>query len=707
MKETTKTTCFVAAAAVLGLVALVNSQLSQPSGGADSTRVGQAFYEAFDSTESARALKVAAVDAESGTPVQFSVENVDGLWRIPSHFNYPAEAAARIAETTSSVLGLKREALVGRGKDEFEKFGVIDPLAEDLDDPDNAGKRLTLRDKNDDIIADYIIGKRIEPDGPSSPGDDVFEQRNAKPDYFLRRADENETYRVAMDVDLTTEFSDWIDPDLLRVNRPEVTRIAINNYEVREQGADQFGVSRLVMNQKDKFVIDRETAGDPWKVDGMDEAKEEAQDDRIGEILGVLDELKIVGVRPKFKYNDKILLTPDLKLADLPELKDDPEKQGLAIRSLQRDLMEKGFNFGGTQQNLELVSENGELSMGTADGVLYRLHVGGEAKTEDKAIKVGGEPEEETESGDDDPAAAKGDDADRFLFVRVQFDESLLGGPPVKPVAPVKPEQPDGYLPDVEGEEENPDTMKNDKDAGDAESDADADTQNDEDSKSDDKPQRDPSFIEYEEALVMYEAAQNEYELGLTRFEQDKKDFAEKVENGKKKVKELNERFGDWYYVVAGDNLQTIQSQRTDVLKIKAPPAPPAGAPMGIPGVMPAQPNTGFPNLDGLKPSGKSMPKPADEAKSDEAKSDEAKPNDPKSGDAAEQPKSTEPKEKDGAKQAVEEKTESKTEGKTEESSPAEKGTDEPDNAGDAEPSGDDKPAESSTPEKSDDDSGT
>ena len=157
MKETTKTICFVVTAGVLGLGAFVNSALNQPRSSAETSTIGTAFYEGFTSTESARALNVAAVDPESGSPLQFSVENVDGLWRIPSQFNYPAEAAARIAETTSSVLGLERQALVGRDKDEFEKFGVIDPLAEDLDDPENAGKRLTLRDKDEEVIADYII----------------------------------------------------------------------------------------------------------------------------------------------------------------------------------------------------------------------------------------------------------------------------------------------------------------------------------------------------------------------------------------------------------------------------------------------------------------------------------------------------------------------------------------------------------------------
>ena len=63
-------------------------------------------------------------------------------------------------------MGLDKEALVGMGESEFEKFGVVDPLSDDLEDPEAAGKRITLNDENGDVLVDYILGKEIEDVGP-------------------------------------------------------------------------------------------------------------------------------------------------------------------------------------------------------------------------------------------------------------------------------------------------------------------------------------------------------------------------------------------------------------------------------------------------------------------------------------------------------------------------------------------------------------
>jgi len=219
MQESTKTICFVLTAAVLGLAAMGNAWMSQPSALAESEFVGKEFFPDFVTTESARSLEVSAIDPETGSLKRFGVKSDGDLWRIPTHYDYPAEAAARIAQTSASVMGLKAEAIVGMGESEFEKFGVVDPLSDDLEDPETAGKRITLLDENGDALVDYIIGKEIEDAVPTRGGDEFEMQNNAK-DFYIRKAEDSQTFRVALDIDLSTRFADWIDPDLLRINRP-------------------------------------------------------------------------------------------------------------------------------------------------------------------------------------------------------------------------------------------------------------------------------------------------------------------------------------------------------------------------------------------------------------------------------------------------------------------------------------------------------
>lgn len=559
MQESTKTICFVVTAAVLGLAAVGNAVMNQPGESESSKLLGTPFYPDFTSTEAARSLEVSAVDPETGTLKRFGVESDGDLWRIPTHFNYPAEGAARIAQTSASVLGLERQALAGMGESEFEKFGVVDPLSDDLEDPETAGKRVTLKDENGDALVDYIIGNEIEDAVPTRGGDEFDIETDAK-EFYIRRADDSQTFRVSLNIDLSTKFSDWIDPDLLRINRPDVTQISINNYKIEERGAGAFGAPELFKDQGDQLVLSRPSAAEKWTMEGISEITETIQTDRVNEILGVLDEMQIVGVRPKFKFEGQQILTSDLKLADIPEMKSDPKKASRAIQALQRDLMDKGFNFGGTQQNLELVSENGELEFGTSKGLRYRLHIGEAVADEDDTIEIGSK---ETESEPKDPATESdgtADDSNRFLFLRVNFDESLLGERPVEPKLPEAPVKPEGYKPAKEEEKKEEPT----EGESDDKTEADADVESE-----DEKPaERKPEFIAYEEALKAVEKAKLEHETNLTRFNQENEAFDEKIEKGKKLVDELNQRFGDWFYVISASNLKTLQSKREDVVKL-------------------------------------------------------------------------------------------------------------------------------------------
>lgn len=637
MQESKKTICFVACAGVLGIAALVNAYINQPGGSDAASVVGEAFYPEFTSTEEARSLEVAAVDPDTGSLKRFAVKSDGNLWRIPTHFDYPAEAAARIAQTSASVMGLEKEAIVGMGESEFEKFGVVDPLSDDLEDPETAGRRVTINDENGDALVDYIIGKEIEDNVPTRQGNEFDLEQQTK-DFYIRKADDSKTFRVSLDIDLSTRFSDWIDPDLLRVNRAEITKIDINNYKLEERGQGLFGTTQLFKVQGDDLQLNRPSPAEPWALTGLNDESEEVSTDRINDILGVLEEIKIVGVRPKFKFEGKQLLNADLTIADIPELKKNPENANAALQALQQDLMDKGFNFGGTQEQLELVSESGELEFGTSKGLLYRLHIGSAAESQDTTIEIGSEGDDE----DQDEESTDQDDANRYMFVRVAFDESLLGDRPEEPILPVKPEEPEGYEAAKPVETKPEETDSADK----TEEGAEAEEKTDSEAKPE-KEERKPEFIAYEEAISEWESAKSEHEINLTRFKQDVEAFEEKIEEGKELVEELNQRFGDWFYVISASNLSTIQSTREDLVSAKDAPTAPGG-----PGTMPpVTPDISFPKIDGTP----TFDKP-EEPKEGSPKEDAAKAEPPeetsKEAKAEESPKEVEPAKTEEATEA-------------------------------------------------------
>ena len=90
----------------------------------------------------------------------------------------------------------------------------------------------------------------------------------------------------------------------------------------------------------------------------------------------------------------------------------------------------------------------------------------------------------------------------------------------------------------------------------------------------------------------------------IKREEEDTKrkqdEYQKKVEAGKKKAKELTERFADWYYVVPGDAFRDIVVDRAGLTRDET--APPEGAGAGAGGMPP-----GFPA--GMRlPPGMTMP---------------------------------------------------------------------------------------------------
>lgn len=577
MKETSKTIAFVVSALALTGLAGVTWQANRPQVISDFGSIGQPFFEDFTSNKQATNLEVVALD-DKGTRRRFQVRKQADVWTIPSHYDYPAEAAERLTNTASAVVGLKREALAGRNAAEHERYGVLDPDTAGSADSEAVGKRLVLKDSSGNTLADFILGKEA-----AALDDDqdraAFERDRTEKFYYVRRTDENLTYKVKLDLNLSTRFADWIDPALLQVEDDKLVKMRVDDYQLREEAADALGTVRTLSKVAGKpSTLTRSTGIDPWTLEGIDEAKFELDTAKAGELTQTVAELKIVGVRPKFKWNGKQLLTADLELITPPNVQNGtPEFEQFqeAVLTLQDELSERGFQFAKKGEQLILVSEAGEFVAGTEDGVAYTLQFGKPVEGDEEAIEIG-KGNDKPADGTDKPVdgeAAKADAAanpvasgkNRYVMIRVSVDPSLLGGQPVAPVEPAKPAQPEGYVPrpapaqPAEGEAaaaqqpETPDT-------------------------------RDSKFIEYDAQLKAWEGARTTYELEKTQHEMKLKEFDEKLKAAQKRVSELNDRYGSWYYVVSAENLAGLLVKRADLEKPKAPPAD----------ALPARPNINF-----------------------------------------------------------------------------------------------------------------
>ena len=369
MTEMKKTGIFCLAALLLAVAALVFD-----TGGVTPeifSDQGDPFYPDFTDPQAPKAIEVIDYDEATATARPLKVEFLDSKWSIPSHYSYPADAADRLPNTAAALMELRKDAIVSDSVEDHSVYGVIDPLDPAATTLTGRGKRVTLRDENGNLLADFIVGKEVED----------------KPGYrYLRVPDQRRTYSVQTDADVSARFVDWIETDLLKLSIGDIRRIAVNSYSINETFGRIENVERLTLVK----------AEDKWTLSGGGEPS----DDKMRALTSALDNLRIVDVQPKPPN-----LTRDLKTREGIQLSMD------SVMSLQQ----KGFFV--TQAG-QLFSNEGEVVIDAANGLQYTLRFGEIASGGLSATGVaGGESAEQTESAGETEER-------RYLFITVDYSEA-------------------------------------------------------------------------------------------------------------------------------------------------------------------------------------------------------------------------------------------------------------------------------------------
>lgn len=278
MNELHKTAIYVAAAAVLCATAMA---VSSPGGGKTPpvfTGQGEPFFPQFTSIDAATALEVYDFDAEAGETKAFKVELQNGVWRIPSKDDYPADAEKKLGQVAAALVGLERQAFRTNREEDWKDCGVVDPQADISKPKEGRGRRVTLRDKDGKPLADLILGKTPE----EAPGK-----------RFVRVPDDKRVYMVDLDLTVSTEFSDWIETDLLKLDIASVTTITHEAYTVDEA---QLRRGRLYVDKQDTVVLGQ-SSWNKWTLEGTPEGKQ-VKMETVDKLTGMLGQLKIKDVHP-------------------------------------------------------------------------------------------------------------------------------------------------------------------------------------------------------------------------------------------------------------------------------------------------------------------------------------------------------------------------------------------------------------------------
>ena len=539
---------------------------------------GKPLFPELTDASKAASLEIVSFDEDTATLAPFKVVKSGGVWVLPSHQNYPADAKDQLAAAATELVERPIVDVISNSPGDHALYGVKEPDAEKVSVGETGvGQLVEIRDASGNKLARLIIGKEFKrPVGTDAAG------RTLR---YVRKAGQDPVYLVELDTaKFTTKFDDWIEKDLLKLSPWDVTRLRIDDssWSVAFAPDGRPSISRTRTSELDLAYDDKEGKWSLLKLVDFGKgnkpeekplaADEELATAKLNELKNALADLTIVDVVRK-----PAGLSADLR-AD-KKFTDDQQ----AVLSLA------GRGFFPIDSG-EMLASSGETVVGMKDGVEYLLRFGNQTSV---AGEEGGAAATAKPSADagEETEKASGDKAGRYLFVSARFNEGLLAKPELLPLpeaadkpAAAEEQTPEGSKPDETKPEEKKAGETPAADAAGApgdEGEAGAAGEQGENKPAPAEGGSDPLAKADEEEAKAQAALEERRRIEReNRLAQEAYD--EKVKAGQKRVRELNSRFADWYYVVSEAEYAKIRLGRADVIQAK-----PAGEAPAVPAAEP------------------------------------------------------------------------------------------------------------------------
>ena len=497
------------------------------------------LFPEFSDAGKAASLEILTYDDELATLQPFKVVKTGGVWVLPSQQNYPADAKDQLAVAATELIDRPILEVVSTSPGDHETYGVIEPDADKIKPGmTGVGQLVEIRDAAGTKLARLIIGKEDKRPGSDDGG------RSLR---FVRKAGQDPVYRVELDTSkFSSRFGDWIEKDLLQLSPWDVRNVVLDDYTL---GAVESN-GRLMVEQQRKSRIDLayDDKEGKWSLASLEvfgddkKPKEESLADdeelasaKLTDLRNALGDLKIIDVARKPSG-----LSADLKAAE--QFTKDPE----AVASMQQ----RGFL---PLQSGEILSTDGQTVVGMKDGVEYVLRFGAPTTAVEGQSDVG----KKTDSSVDG-----GETSGRYLLVMARYNDTLLPKPELEPVPELPKADEAAEKKEGDAKEGNADAaQKSDKETGTVDGDG------DKDKAAADGAADALKKVDEEEAKT--QAAVEERRRVERENRRKQEEYDDKVEAAQKRVRDLNARFADWYYVVSDAECAKIRLGRDAVIQKK------------------------------------------------------------------------------------------------------------------------------------------
>ena len=515
MNETVKTSIFILLAAAL----IVGAVVSRPriADFKPEEMVGQSLFPQFTDPLAIKSLEIVKLDA-LGERSDFRIIEVNGIWSIPSHDNYPADAKDQMGKVAEALTDLQILAVIQPEESEIDsiafqnQYGVTDPASDAASLGEGVGIKITLGGANNETLVNLIVGKAVARRQSQDPMDD-----NGGELRYVRIANQAPVYEVRIDPSqFSTNFDQWIEKNLLDISTFDIKEIFVDMYSFSvEYALTNRGIQPI---PKDSFIgdltlgYDHSAVGaDKWSLvrwmmfEGRNsdynerqiEPGKELDTDTLDTMVSALNDLKIVSVLKK----PAGLASALREGTAFEDIKFD--------EAMQDSMQETGFwlvelpNIKGDTQQIttQLLSNEGDIRIRLKNGIAYNLRFGDLTGTESELTA-------DEDSLDSAPTMG----TNRYLFITAEFDPAMIPLPELRDI----PEIP------AEGEEEELEQLKQEKDMAER----------------------------------------------INQREQERYDA--EMEQGKTRARELSDRFADWYYVIAEDVYKKIHLSESNVFRAKS-----------------------------------------------------------------------------------------------------------------------------------------
>ena len=317
--------------------------------------VGQPLFEQYE-LRSIRGIDIIQFDSDKGTLDRIKLSRRGEKWIIPARQNFIASASQRIGFAIDCLNDKTVYEVISENQQDHIKYGVVDPTEYTVEQNVAAlGQKLTLTDRNNQTIADLIVGKTRK-DDPTKR--------------YVRVPGKPRVYVIDFNANvLSTRFMDWVSPNVLGLQGQQagqgrqIVQFIIDNYRIpQEQGSpakrNTIYRSAIVPNRGQLNVrLLQVPQGDDWKTLSLTPEQQAKLTNAVQYLI-------------RFAVDDA---------------RRTPEQVAAALKSPGEEITESTFSelarYGifkkeSDDDGLDFQSINGEIEVTTTDGVKTTISIG-------------------------------------------------------------------------------------------------------------------------------------------------------------------------------------------------------------------------------------------------------------------------------------------------------------------------------------------